>query len=345
MDSRALLANFNRAIKRFALLLTASIALQTVAQAATVTILPSPPGAKRSASEGLAGYTTENFDSFSTGSIANGNTGSSAIGNWLATGSGISVGDGSGNAILDNKFIGTGTNSSVTFTLTTPSRYIGFYSIWVSGGNTWTFYDSSNSVIATLDSSSMVNLVGTKAQNKSVLASDGQTYGGASYYATGQTEPSFYVNLQLDDPNLYFTKVVFSNGSSGGNEFDNVTTSATYIPPLYTVSGSVSGLGSGKSVVLLNNGGNSTTVNANGSFTFSTAINSGSAYAVTVGTQPTGQTCAVTTGSGTATANVTGVSVTCTTNPPTAIPTLSEWAMLLLASLLAMFAIRRIRPQ
>nr|WP_291918790.1 IPTL-CTERM sorting domain-containing protein [Limnohabitans sp.] len=26
-------------------------------------------------------------------------------------------------------------------------------------------------------------------------------------------------------------------------------------------------------------------------------------------------------------------------------PTLSEWAMLLLASLLAMFAIRRIRPQ
>ena len=59
-----------------------------------------------------------------------------AIGDWLATGSGVSVGDGSGNAILDSKFAAAGTNSSIAFTLTTPSRYIGFYSIWVSSGNT-----------------------------------------------------------------------------------------------------------------------------------------------------------------------------------------------------------------
>jgi hypothetical protein len=70
-------------------------------------------------------------------------------------------------------------------------------------------------------------------------------------------------------------------------------------------------LAAGQSVVLLNNAGNSTTVNSNTSFTFSTAINSGSAYAVTVATQPTGQTCTVTNGSGTVTANVTGVSVSC----------------------------------
>lgn len=57
--------------------------------------------------------------------------------------------------------------------------------------------------------------------------------------------------------------------------------------PTYTVGGTVTGLATGQAVVLLNNNGNSTTVNSNTSFTFSTAINSGSAYAVTVGTQPT----------------------------------------------------------
>src|SRR5208337_2983204 len=55
---------------------------------------------------------------------------------------------------------------------------------------------------------------------------------------------------------------------------------------------------------------------ANGAFTFSTAIASGGAYAVTVLSQPTGpaQVCAVSSGSGTvASANVTTVAVSCTT--------------------------------
>ena len=84
----------------------------------------------------------------------------------------------------------------------------------------------------------------------------------------------------------------------------------------FQIGGSVSGLATGASVVLLNNGGNATTVSANGSFTFSTGVGSGAAYAVSVGTQPTtpSQTCTVTNGSGSATANVTGVTVNCTTN-------------------------------
>ena len=86
------------------------------------------------------------------------------------------------------------------------------------------------------------------------------------------------------------------------------------IPPTtYTISGSVSGLGAGKSVGLLNNGGDAITRNANGGFTFPTAVASGGAYAVTVGTQPAGQTCTVTNGAGTATANVTNVTVSCVT--------------------------------
>jgi N-acetylneuraminic acid mutarotase len=68
-------------------------------------------------------------------------------------------------------------------------------------------------------------------------------------------------------------------------------------------------------LVLQNNGGDNLTVSANGSFTFKTAIASGGSYKVTVLTQPAtpAQTCAVTGGTGTASANVTSVQVTCTT--------------------------------
>jgi hypothetical protein len=80
----------------------------------------------------------------------------------------------------------------------------------------------------------------------------------------------------------------------------------------FTVGGTVTGLSG--TVVLENNGGNDQSVSANGAFAFSTALAAGSDYAVTVETNPAGETCAVTDGSGTvASANVSGVDVTCTT--------------------------------
>jgi glucuronoarabinoxylan endo-1,4-beta-xylanase len=85
-------------------------------------------------------------------------------------------------------------------------------------------------------------------------------------------------------------------------------------PVTYTVGGSVSGL-SGSGLVLQDNGGNNLMVAANAtSFTFSTALASGTPYSVTVLTQPSdpAQNCSVTNGSGTvASANVTSVQVTC----------------------------------
>lgn len=83
--------------------------------------------------------------------------------------------------------------------------------------------------------------------------------------------------------------------------------------PLYRVSVSVSGLSG--SVVLQNNGGNNLTVGANGSATFTTALASGSAYAVSVLTQPAGQTCTVTSGGGTIAAANVSISVSCINNP------------------------------
>jgi hypothetical protein len=86
--------------------------------------------------------------------------------------------------------------------------------------------------------------------------------------------------------------------------------------PTYTIGGSVSGL-QGTGLVLQDNLGNDLNVGNNGSFVFSTAIAAGSAYSVTVKTQPTNvwQTCATNNASGVvAAANVTNVTVACVTN-------------------------------
>ena len=84
----------------------------------------------------------------------------------------------------------------------------------------------------------------------------------------------------------------------------------------YSISGTISGL-TANGLVLQNNGGNNLSKGSGStSFIFSTSLNSGAAYSVTVVSQPTGLGCTVTNGSGTATANVTNVAVTCFTSTP-----------------------------
>jgi sugar lactone lactonase YvrE len=64
--------------------------------------------------------------------------------------------------------------------------------------------------------------------------------------------------------------------------------------------------------VLTDNGGDELTVHADGAFTFATHLNSGSAYAVAVGTDPSGEKCALKNGAGTVSgSNVTDVEVAC----------------------------------
>ena len=101
------------------------------------------------------------------------------------------------------------------------------------------------------------------------------------------------------------------SGTATGNVTNVQVTCAT---TTYTIGGSVSGL-SGTGLVLQDNGGDNLSISGNGSFTFKTAINSGSKYDVTVLTQPSSptQACTVTNGSGTASANVTNVQVACVT--------------------------------
>ena len=80
----------------------------------------------------------------------------------------------------------------------------------------------------------------------------------------------------------------------------------------YTVGGTVSGLTNGSGLVLQNNGGDNQSIGGNGLFTFPTALATGGPYNVTVLTQPEGQVCTVTNGSGTVgAANISNVQVNC----------------------------------
>ena len=128
---------------------------------------------------------------------------------------------------------------------------------------------------------------------------------GGSYAATVLTQPS--------DPSQTCT-VSNGTGTVSGAAVTNVM--VTCVTDTFTVGGSVTGL-AGSGLVLQNNAGDDLTISANGAFTFSTALDDASAYAVTVLTQPGSpmQTCSVTDGAGSlAGANVTNVTVTCVTD-------------------------------
>ena len=171
-----------------------------------------------------------------------------------------------------------------------------------SSNNVSVIDTSNNTVTATVS-------VGTNPYGVSV-SPDGTKVYVANY---GSNNVSV---IRTSDNTVIATVTVGTTPYALGNFIATIST--------YTIGGSVSGLANGQSVVLQDNGGDNKTVSSNGAFSFATPINSGSAYAVTVLTQPTGQTCFVSNGSGTANANVTNVAVTCANNPPPLQPTITS---------------------
>jgi hypothetical protein len=145
--------------------------------------------------------------------------------------------------------------------------------------------------------------------NSGVLAAGAQV----QVTAVGST-----ISVQLNGvTRISVTDTSFTGGAPGILAYGNSTAdnwsggSASSAGTAYTVGGSVSGLSG--TVVLQDNGGDNLSVTANGPFTFATPVASGSAYAVTVKTSPSGQTCSVSGGSGTmGSANITNVTVSCT---------------------------------
>ena len=126
---------------------------------------------------------------------------------------------------------------------------------------------------------------------------------GAAFAVTVTTQPSgqtcSVANGSGTVGSANVTNVSVTCGSAGGGGGG-----------AYSIGGTISGLSG--TVVLGDNGGDPLSVGANGTFTFATPVAQGAAFAVTVTTQPSGQTCSVANGSGTVgSANVTNVSVTC----------------------------------
>jgi 6-phosphogluconolactonase (cycloisomerase 2 family) len=94
----------------------------------------------------------------------------------------------------------------------------------------------------------------------------------------------------------------------------NVTNVDVECRNIYSVGGTVSGL-TGSGLVLKKNGADDLSISSNGSFTFETMLYDLSAYSVTVGSQPSDQTCTISNAVGTTSgANVTNVAVQCRAN-------------------------------
>jgi hypothetical protein len=85
-------------------------------------------------------------------------------------------------------------------------------------------------------------------------------------------------------------------------------------PPTQTIGGTVTGLVG--TLILQNNGANDLTLTTNGGFTFPGTVPTGSTYSISVLSQPSGPSCAITGASGTATSNI-AASVVCTVDPAT----------------------------
>jgi hypothetical protein len=119
---------------------------------------------------------------------------------------------------------------------------------------------------------------------------------------------AYSVTVSVQPPGL----TCLVNNGSGTVGAANVSNVAVVCSPnTFTVGGTVVG-NNISNLSLQLNGGAPLGIDGPGAFTFPTPVASGAAYAVTVATEPTGQTCSVANGSGIiGAANVTNVTVTC----------------------------------
>jgi hypothetical protein len=167
---------------------------------------------------------------------------------------------------------------------------------------------SVGGTIAGLAAGQQVTLVNNGA-NATIVTSNGAftfttpiAFNGG-YSVTVQTQPTGEI-------------CTVSGGTASGVIANTTAVTVACSSESFSIGGTVSGLGEGLQVTLLNNGADALTIAANGSFTFTTPIVYNSGYAITVGTQPAGQTCTVTNGSDTnITVPVSSVTVTCTATP------------------------------
>lgn len=112
--------------------------------------------------------------------------------------------------------------------------------------------------------------------------------------------------LTLADNGAVYAVVVYNGAGVAISQGAVLTVTAAAV----SIGGTVSGL-TGAGLYLLNNGTDPLRVDASGAFTFTTSVAAGSAYDVTILKQPAGEACSIQNATGTASANVTNISVIC----------------------------------
>ena len=248
----------------------------------------------------------------------------------LHSGQSVILLDNGGDALTIN---GTGSNQSFTFT--TPLASAATYLVTVGTQPAGEFCDVASGS-GTVASANITNVavnctplafsigghITGLASGQSVTLLDN---GGDALTIDGTgSSQSFTFNTSIDSGSNYAVTVDTQpdaenctvTAGSGKVASSNVTNVAVACSPIatFSIGGNVSGLTSG-TLTLLDNGGDAKNITANGAFTFATKVGTGRAYDVTVGTDPAGQTCKVTSGSGTvASANINNVAVACSKN-------------------------------
>ena len=175
---------------------------------------------------------------------------------------------------------------------------------------------TANVTVAVICSSQTFTIGGTLsglAPSATVVLQDNGTYDTLSLDTDGTFQfsrpvaaGSTYAVTVSSQPAGQTCTITNATGTANDNVSDvNVTCAAA----TFTIGGTITGLSG--TVVLQNNGGDDLSRSQDGTFTFATGLAPGSTYDVAVFTQPAGQSCAVTFGSGTANADVTNVQVTC----------------------------------
>lgn len=152
---------------------------------------------------------------------------------------------------------------------------------------------------------SISGLIGTVSLQNNAGDTLVRSVDGAFTFPTSVADGATYAVTVSTQPAGQGCDVVKGTGTARADVSDvSVVCASTF-----TVGGTIAGLTG--TVTLQNNDGDTLVRTTNGAFTFATAVTSGSHYAVTVSSQPAGQICSVTQGSGTITADVTNVAIDC----------------------------------
>jgi uncharacterized repeat protein (TIGR03803 family) len=220
---------------------------------------------------------------------------------------------------------------STSFTMPTPVAFGSSYSVAVQAAPAGLTCTASNA-FGTMPASNVARVVVACSDQSytvggriSGLASSGMVLiNGSDSVAVNSGASSFTMPAAVAYTSAYTVTVQtqpmgltcsVSNGTGTMGSAAITNIAVTCSANTYTVGGTISRL-TAAGLVLLDNGGDATTLSANATqFTMNTGVAYGSPYAITVQTPPTGLVCSVSNGTDTmGAADVTSVSIACGSN-------------------------------